>query len=225
MNIVTELFERSPFGPIVEHTRKVHACAKLVRPLAEALVREDYEEIHRLQDEVSRLEYEADQIKHEIRAVLPQRYFLAVGREELDHFLRCQDRIADSVEDFAVILLIRNTKLHSSLREPFLAFVDQVLQVNETLMTAAEELLNLVETAFAGEEAEMVLKHIASLGEKEWQADRMQRELCTTIYRAEDEVDAVSIMFYDKMLRALSSIANEAENTGDLLRLMIVQGG
>jgi hypothetical protein len=31
-------------------------------------------------------------------------------------------------------------------------------------------------------------------------------------------------MFYDKMLQTLSRVANEAENTGDLLRAMILKG-
>jgi len=60
MSLISELFGRSPIGPLVEHTKKVHECVKQVTPLMEACVREDYEEIHRLQDKVSKLEYEAD---------------------------------------------------------------------------------------------------------------------------------------------------------------------
>ena len=71
MNIIQELFGRSPFGPLVEHTKKVHECVEMIRPLMEALVGEDYDEIRRLQDKVSRLEYEADTIKHNVREHLP----------------------------------------------------------------------------------------------------------------------------------------------------------
>ncbi|TFH48792.1 MAG: DUF47 family protein, partial [Methanothrix sp.] len=55
MNIIQELFGKSPFGPLVEHTEKVHECVEVIRPLMEALVNEDYDEIRRLQDRVSRL--------------------------------------------------------------------------------------------------------------------------------------------------------------------------
>jgi hypothetical protein len=34
----------------------------------------------------------------------------------------------------------------------------------------------------------------------------------------------VTILFYEKMLRALSAVANAAENTGEFLRTMIVKG-
>lgn len=224
MGIIGELFGKSPFGPLVEHTKKVHECVKLVRPIMEAMADEDYEKVHRLQDDVSKLEYEADEVKHEIRNNLPRRYFLAVSREDLDNFLRCQDKIADGVEDFAVILMIRRTKLHSDLREGFFEFVDQVVKVSETLMSAAEELVNLAETSFGGTEAESVLERIKGLGEEEWKADRMQRKVAQKIFSLEEKLDPLTIMFYEKMLVTLGAVANDAENTGDLLRQMIVKG-
>jgi predicted phosphate transport protein (TIGR00153 family) len=224
MSLIRELFGRSPFGALVRHTKKVHECVRQLRPLVEALVAEDYEEVHRLQDKVSKLEYEADQIKHEIREQLPRRFFLPVERPDLDGFLHCQDTIADDVEDFAVILIIRDTKIHPKLAEEFMAFVDQVLQVGDTLMAAAEELENLVETSFGGSEASEVLERIAGLGEQEWKADRMQRRLSRHIYELEDQLDPVTILMYEKMLDALSAVANAAENTGELLRAMIVKG-
>ena len=224
MSLIEELFGRSPFGPLVEHTKKVHECVKLVEPLSQAFMEGDHDEIHRLQDEVSRLEYEADLIKHEIREQIPRRYFMPVDRDELENFLRCQDKIADSVEDFAIILLIRKTEMHPDLKDDFAEFVEQVLKVSNTLTAAATELQILAETSFGGAEATSVLDRIAGLGEQEWNADRMQRRLCRKIYSLEADLDPVTIMFYDKMLQALSRVANEAENTGDLLRTMIVKG-
>jgi len=43
-------------------------------------------------------------------------------------------------------------------------------------------------------------------------------------YSLEGALDPVTIVFYDKMLQALSQVANEGENTGDLLRTTIVKG-
>ena len=224
MSIIKELFGHSPFGPLVEHAKRVHECVKLIRPLTEALVREDYEEIHRLQDQVSKLEYEADQIKHQIRDSLPRRYFLPVEREDLDEFLHKQDKVADKAEDFAVVLLIRNTKLHPDLVAEFFEFVDQIVKVSRTLAEASEQMVNLAETSFGGAEADAVLAKISGLGEEEWRADRMQRTLSRHIYSLEDQLDPVTISFYEKMLRVLSGVANAAENTGETLRTMIVKG-
>jgi predicted phosphate transport protein (TIGR00153 family) len=139
MNIIQELFGKSPFGPLVEHTKKVHECVEMIRPLMEALVNEDYDEIRRLQDQVSKLEYEADTIKHNVRDHLPRRYFMPVDRVDLEGFISSQDNIADKAEDFAVILTLRKTKLHPAIMDKFFDFVDQIFQVTGTLLTAAVE--------------------------------------------------------------------------------------
>ena len=110
------------------------------------------------------------------------------------------------------------------LRDEFFQFVDQILKVSNTLMTAAQELQNLAETSFGGAEAQAVIDSIAALGEEEWKADRMQRSISKHMYDLEQELDPITINFYEKMLHALSAIANNAENTGDLLRVMIVKG-
>jgi predicted phosphate transport protein (TIGR00153 family) len=224
MSLIGELFGQSPFKALLEHTKKVHECVKLVRPLLDACIREDHEEIHRLQDQVSKLEYEADQVKHEIREHLPRRFFLPVSREDLERFLHSQDNIADYAQDFAVILLIRRTKIHPDLVTEFRGILEQVLTVADTLMAAAEEVDALATSSFGGAEARHVLERISGLGEQEWMSDRMQRRLSQHIYTLEAQLDPVTIMFYEKMLGALSAIANAAENTGDMLRTMIVKG-
>ena len=224
MSLVNQVFGTSPFGPLIEHAKKVHECVKLISPLMEAMQKKDYEEVRRLQDQVSKLEYEADMISHEIRENLPRRYFLPVERGDLDTYLEQEDCIADAVEDFAVILVIRHTTIHENLKDPMSRFVDQVVSVADSFMSAAEELQNLAETSFGGAEAQTVMQRIKGLGEEEWKADRMQREISIQIYEHEDDLDTLTILFYEKMLAALSRVANSAENTGDMLRTMIVKG-
>ena len=223
MNIIQDLFGKSPFGPLVEHTKKVHECVEMLKPLMEALVNEDYEEIHRIQDKISRLEYEADNIKHEVRQHLPRRYFMPVERVELERFISCQDKIADKVEDFAVILTLRKTKLHPDVMDKFFDFIEQIFQVTGTLLGAAVELKNLAEVSFSGAEARHVLDILHGLNEEEWKADRMARSLSKDVYALEKQLAPITIIFYEKMILTLSAIANEAENAGDMLRTMIVK--
>ena len=116
---ITELFGKSPFGPIVEHGKKVHECVELLWPLMEALVAENYDKIHTLHSRMSRLEYEADLIKHEIRGFITQRSFLPVDRSDLINYLEHQEKIADHAEDFAVILTLRKTVINPDLQEYF----------------------------------------------------------------------------------------------------------
>ena len=220
-SLIGDLFGKSPFGPIVEHSKKVHECVELLWPLMEALVNEDYEKIGRLHSKMSRLEHEADKLTHEIRGFLTQRYFLPVERSDLMNYLDHQEKIADFAEDFAVVLTLRKTRMNESLHDEFFNYLNQVFQVSGTLLTAAVEFKNLAETAFGGAGARSILHFIENLGEEEWKTDKMSRKLSRMIFALEGEEDILNILFYEKMVIVLGKIANQAENAGDYLRAMI----
>jgi hypothetical protein len=194
---------------------------ELLRPLTNALLAEDYEKIEELHDQMSKTEHEADKIKTSMRDSISKMYFLSVGRLELSQFLGYQDDVADAAEDFAVVLLIRKTKLPEELKSDFMAFVEQVIIVSEGLMELTNKLSILAEAAFAGEEAEEMLKSIAKIGEEEWQSDRLERKFARHLYSIEDKLDPVTIMFLDKYCQTLGRVSNNAEKTAKYLRLII----
>lgn len=221
---ITDLFGKSPFGPIVEHSKKVHECVELLWPLMEALVEEDYDSIKMLHSRMSRLEYEADLIKHEIRGFITQRSFLPVDRSDLVNFLEHQEKIADHAEDFAVILTLRKTVINEQLHDYFFEYLKQVFQVSGTLLTAAVEFKNLAETAFGGAEARSIMKLIEGLNQEEWKADKLSRKLSRMVFALEGQEEILNILFYEKLILKLGYIANQAENAGDYLRVMIEKG-
>ncbi len=147
MSVLARFFAPSPFIQLHEHSKKVHECVELLRPLTDALLAEDYEKIEELHDVMSKTEHEADQIKTKLRDRISKMYFLSVGRLELGQFLAYQDDVADAAEDFAVVLLLRKTKMPKELQEDFMAFVEQVIRVSEHLMNVAEKLSTLAGAA------------------------------------------------------------------------------
>jgi predicted phosphate transport protein (TIGR00153 family) len=193
MGVIDRFFAPSPFIGLQEHAKKVH----------------------------SKTEHEADQIKTSMRDSISKMYFLSVGRLELSQFLGYQDDVADAAEDFAVVVLIRKTKLPEELKSDFMTFVEQVIRVSEDLMELTNKLSTLAEAAFAGEEAEEMLKSIAKIGEEEWQADRLERKFARHLYNIEDKLDPVTIMFLDKYCQTLGRVSNNAEKTAKYLRLII----
>ena len=221
---ITDLFGKSPFGPIVEHSKKVHECVELLWPLMETLVNEDFDQLKTLHSRMARLEYEADLIKHEIRGFITRRSFLPVDRSDLINFLEHQEKIADHAQDFAVILTLRRTIINPELHDHFFEFLNQVFQVSGTLLTAAVEFKNLAEAAFGGAEARSILKLIEGLNEEEWKTDKMSRKLSRMVFALEGNEEILNILFYEKMIIKLGDIANQAENAGDYLRVMIEKG-
>ena len=223
MRLVGKFFGASPFKLLVEHTREVHECVKLVQPLTNALIAGDYEKIEALHHEMSKLEHEADLTKAQIRDNMSKMFLLSVGRYELSQFLSLQDNVADAAEDYAVVLLLRKTKVPSELKEDFVAFVNQVVLVSEHLLSLSEELSLLEETAFTGTEARRVLDSIDNIGAEEWKADRLQRRFARRFYEMEDQLDHITIYFLDKYCHTLSGIANTAEKAAKFLRQLIAK--
>ena len=221
MGVLDRFFAPSPFIQLHEHAKKVHECVELIRPLTDALLAEDYEKIEHLHNVMAKTEHEADEIKTELRDKLAQLYFLSVGQHELSRFLAYQDDIADAAEDYAVVLLLRKTKIPQEIKADFMAFVEQVISVSEQLMNLESEISTLAEAGFTGEEAENVLKGIKKIGEEEWKADRLERKFARHFYSMEDKLDPITIMFLDKYCKRLSAVSNNAERTAKYMRLII----
>jgi len=204
MGVLDRFFAPSPFVQLHEHAKKVHECVELIRPLTNALLAEDYEKIEELHNLMSKTEHEADEIKTELRDKLAKVYFLSVGQHELSRFLAYQDDVADAAEDFAVVLLLRKTKVPKELQEDFLAFIEQVISVSELLMDLESELSTLAEAAFTGEEAVKVLKGIEKIGEEEWKTDRLERKFARHFYSMENKLYPATGLLYQS-LRWLST--------------------
>nr|WP_315982156.1 DUF47 family protein [Aliamphritea spongicola] len=62
-NSIFQLFASSPFKPMQEHIAKAHACAIELIPFFEAVMADDWEKAEQLQQNIARLENEADTLK------------------------------------------------------------------------------------------------------------------------------------------------------------------
>lgn len=217
---LAQLFGQSPFEPLVEHARKVHDCVALIRPVAQAILACDMSRLGELQHEMSKTEFEADQLKDDVRQRLPKRYYLPVDRGDVARFLAQMDKIADAAEDFAVIATLRPLGLPQELHEDFLALVNKVVEVSDCLLGLAEHLAELQKEAFVGGQAEEVLVKIRQVCHMEWESDKLSRKLARRAYAMLD-LDPVTLLLLEKLSHALAKLADHAENVGKSLRLMI----
>ncbi len=221
MSIIGKFFGATPFKFVAEHTKKVHECVKLLQPLTEALLAEDFDTIEELHNRMSKTEHEADQIKNQLRDDISRVYILSVEKGELKRFIQMQDAVADAAEDYCVVLILRRTRVPDALKEDFSAFVAQVIHVSDELLRVAEELSLLAEVAFTGEEADRVLEAIDKISYEEWQADRLQRKLARNVYDLEESLDPITLIFLDKYCQTLGEVANAAERAAKYLHGMI----
>jgi predicted phosphate transport protein (TIGR00153 family) len=219
---IARIFGRSPFALLAEHARKVHECVSMIGSVAEAILAGEMSKLRELQHEMSRTEFEADQLKDRVRENLPKRYYLPVRRDDVLRSLSAMDKIADDAEDFAVIATLRPLGLPEDLHEGFRALVEKVVQVSEALLGVAEHLAELQREAFLGPETDDVLMKIQQVAHMEWESDKLNRRLARQAYGKLD-MDPVTLILLDKLSRALSKLADHAENVGKNLRLMIAR--
>lgn len=223
MRSVLGLFGRSPFKPLADHATRVHETVALVPTLVESFIAADWDETRTIYDRISKLEHKADVLKNEIRDHLPKSMFMPVDRGDVLLFLKEQDGIADAAEDLAVILTMRHTPTPEGMREDVRGFVDQVVRTSELWWRSAEELPVLQEVSFTGPEVEKTMARIAEISDMEWKADQLQWAVSRRLFEYEEELGPVSVMMWMRAFQVLGGIANHAENTADLLRLMLAR--
>ena len=223
MRVIAGLFGRSPFGPLAQHTERVQQTVQLLRPLFETFMAGEWQRTHETYKQISKLEHKADLIKNEIRDHLPRSLFLPVDRGDILLFLKEQDAIADRAEDLGVILNMRRTPTPASMREPVFELVDQVTRTVDLWHETARDLPILQEASFTGPEVDKTMERIRDISDAEWEADKIQARASALLFEHEDELGAVSVVMWMHTLEVLGGVANHAENTADLLRLMLAR--
>jgi predicted phosphate transport protein (TIGR00153 family) len=208
----------------MEHMKKVRECVQLLRPLFVSVSSGDRPEVERLSDLISHVEHEADKIKNDIRDHLPRSYFMPVQRSDILGFLKEQDAMADSAEDVAVLVTMRQMAIPEECREMLMSLVEKVLETCQFSFEATSEFKSLLESGFGGPEVEKVIKMVERVSLGEWEADTIQMDVARRLFQIENKLEPLSVALWVQVFGELGKLANHAENTADILRMMISRG-
>ena len=223
MTSIEEMFQTSPFDPLMHHLEKVREAVMLIRPMFDAARDADYVRLEELIQQVFTREHEADTIKDEIRQTIPRSFFLPVYRGDLLGYLKLQDDMADEVEDLAILLTIKQLKMPPKLVDEVFAYLDTVLHTCDMAFEMNEHIRELVKRGFRAEEANGVFKMIRAVEKAEWEADKAQYALSKSLFAMEDEIKTTDLILWWRIFLELGRLANHAENTADRLRRMLSQ--
>ena len=222
-NPLANIFRQSPFKALQEHMRAVIQCVDELPGLFEALAKEDWEATRKISKKVSDFESEADLVKNQLREHLPKGLFMAVDRRDLLTILTQQDSIADVAEDIADLVFERQMKIPEPMKDKLLDFVSSCIQVVHSCSLVIEELDELLEMGFRGKEAYKVEKMVENINIEEERTDQQLKELSRILFKLEDEMKPVSVIFWYKILEWIGDLADQAEKTGNRLRLIIAR--
>jgi len=222
-NSLMQLFGQSPFKPLQEHFRIVQECANQVPDLLIAAQKDDANKVAELRDKIYSLENEADDVKNELRSHLPKTMFLPVDRRELLVILDFQDSIADTAQDIAGMMILRDMKLPEQMHDPLMTLTHRCVDACNQLGKIMEEMDELVNTGFRGAEAEKVMYMIDELNKIETDTDKHAVSLMKLLFENEAEVGAVSTVMWDRVIHWVGDLANFAERAGNRHRLLLAR--
>jgi predicted phosphate transport protein (TIGR00153 family) len=214
-------FMASPFEGLQEHAEKAKVCAWTFQQAIECYVSVKCERFEELRREVIKLESEADAIKKNIRGHLPKGAALPVDKYELLRYLREQDQVPDAMEDaLDLISYGGDRKIPNELAKDLFLLVDTVMDPVEDMSRMVAEARKYFRN-FSDTQRDKVKAIIRDLATKEHEADILEDSLKRKIFQL--ETDAVTILYMFRLIETIGSIADHAENAGDMMRAMIAR--
>jgi len=215
------LFITSPFDGLQEHAEKVKECAWAFQQAIECHIADKCLTFEDIRRDVIKLESEADAIKRRIRGHIPKGTLLPVDKFQLFRYLREQDKVLDAVEDALDWISYRpDPGIPKEFEKDFFLLVDSVIEPIEELSKMVFEARKYFKSY--SEKQRNVVKHIINnLRRQEHDADNLEDIIKEKVFNM--KIDAVTVFHMIRLAETIGSVADHAENAGDMMRAMIAK--
>jgi predicted phosphate transport protein (TIGR00153 family) len=215
------MFMTSPFEGLQEHAEKVKECAWAFQQAIECHLANKCQTFEEFRQEVIQLEKEADAIKRRIRGHLPKGTLMPVYNFLLFRYLREQDAVIDAVEDALDWISFRSEPgIPPELEKEFVILADSVIDPIEELSKMVVEARKYFQNY--SEDQRVIIKNIIhTLHQQEHEADKAEDMVKQKALNM--NIDAVTVFHAVRLAEIIGSIADHAQNAGDMMRAMIAR--
>jgi predicted phosphate transport protein (TIGR00153 family) len=215
------MFIKSPFDGLQEHAEKVKECAWVFQRAIECIIEDRCEDFEQFRKDIDKLESEADAVKRRVRGHLPKGTLLAVDKFQLFRYLREQDKVIDAVEEGLDWLSFRAAAgIPEVLEKDFMILVEAVMDPIEELSKMVTEARKYFST-FSEDQRVVVKDMIRTLRQYEHEADKLEDTVKERIFNSIN--DPVAVYHLIRLTEIIGSIADHAENAGDMMRAMVAK--
>lgn len=215
------MFMTSPFEGLQEHAEKVKECGWAFQQAIECHLADKCKTFEEFRQEVIQLETEADVIKRRIRGHLPKGTLMPVYNFLLFRYLREQDQVIDAVEDALDWISFRSEPgIPAELEKEFVILADAVINPIEELSKMVAEARKYFRNY--SEDQRVIIKNIIhTLHRQEHEADKAEDLVKQKVLNM--DIDAVTVFHMVRLAEIIGSIADHAENAGDMMRAMVAR--
>ena len=222
-NPLGNLFGRSPIRPIQEHMQMADQAAQLLPSLFLAAAAEDWDKANEVHKEILAAEKAADKMKRSVRRHLPKSLFLPVPRSDLLTLVGIQDNVANTAKDVAVLVIGRKMRFPEAMQEAVMAFTEACVATSHQALLSIQELDELLEVGFSGREVKRVENMLKELDKLERTTDKLANTLRAKLFKIEQELPPIDVMFFYRILSLLGTVADDAESVGDRLQILMAK--
>ena len=215
------MFMTSPFDGMQEHAEVVKDCAWAFQEAVECHISYKCSRFDSLRGDIIEMEREADSIKRRIRGHIPKGTIMPIDKFQLFRYLREQDSVLDSVEHALDWLSLRpDEKYPKEIQKDIFHLVEMVVD-------PIDELGNMIVEArkyfhnYKEKQRIIVKDIIRTLRLQEREADRVEHTIKAKIFSM--DVDPITVYHVVKLAEIIGSIADHAENAGDMMRAMVAK--
>ncbi len=220
---LSKVFRRSPYLTLQKHMQKVSECVSELIPLFDGVVNGDPVVIEKIYRQIASKEQDADELKKALRMNLPKNLMLPIPRRDILELVRVQDKIANKAKDIAGLIVGRQMRFPNNIHTTLKTFVSRCVEAVHHTQTCINELDELVETGFRGRELTHVETLLEELDKIESDTDEIQVNLRMILFRNEQELPPVDVMFMYKVFEWIGDIADDAERVGRRLQLTLAK--
>ena len=215
------MFMTSPFEGLLEHAEKVKECTWSFQQAIECHITEQCESFEAFRQEVDSLESEADAIKRRIRGHLPKGTLMPVDKFELFRYLHEQDKVLDAVEEALDWISFRaEPGIPDVLHKDFFLLIDAVIDPVEEMCRMVSEARKYF-ASFSEKQRELIKDIIHTLRKQEHEADKVEDGIKARVLNL--QIDPVTVYHMIRLAETIGSIADHAENAGDMMRAMLAR--
>ena len=215
------MFMTSPFEGLLEHAEKIKECVWAFQQAIECHITDQCESFEEFRKEVDNLESQADAVKRRIRGHLPKGTLMPVDKFELFRYLHEQDKVLDAVEEALDWISFRSEPgIPDALHKDFFLLVDAVLDPVEEMCRMVAEARKYFSN-FAEKQRRLLKDIIRTLRQQEHEADKVEDAIKAKVLNM--QIDPVTVFHMIRLAETIGSIADHAENAGDMMRAMLAR--
>ncbi len=215
------MFVTSPFDGLQEHAEKIKECAWTFQQAIECHFSDRCDRFEDLRQDIIQMESQADAIKRRIRGHIPKGTLMPVDKFQLFRYLREQDSVMDSMEDALDWISYRSDPgIPKELQKDFLLFIDSVVDPIDELDKMVKEARKYFRN-YSDAQRVVVKDIIRALREQEHAADKHEDAIKKKALNM--KIDPVTVFHTVRLAETIGSIADHAENAGDMMRAMVAK--